>query len=324
MRDKSLFIGIDTSNYTTSIAVTDESGNILSDKRKMLEVKEGERGLRQSGALFQHVNNLPRVLQAVYDDLKLYDTSFIKAVSCSTRPRPVEGSYMPVFNAGISLARSLAMTLKVPLYGFSHQEGHVEAACLGSYFENMERFGMFHLSGGTTEILLSEGLGVNRKLSIIGGTKDISFGQLLDRVGVALGFPFPAGKYLDEIAERSTDKPAYLPKIKVENGQINLSGLETHVLGTIGKGADEAVVKGLFYEIICALEEMTRQAAEKYGIHAFIYAGGVASSNYLRKNLSIDIDHGFGRAGLCADNAVGVSLLGGKKYGAETHNGITT
>lgn len=116
MRPGDLSLGIDTSNYKTSVAVTDRRGNILFDKRIFLTVKKGERGLRQSEALFQHTNRLPDILSEALENENIRNN--ICRVCVSSRPRPVDGSYMPVFLAGISAAKCISSALNVPLYRF--------------------------------------------------------------------------------------------------------------------------------------------------------------------------------------------------------------
>ena len=180
-------LGIDTSNYKTSVALVDDEGKIICNEQRFLEVKKGERGLRQSTALFQHVNQLPDLIELAFE--KLPDNTKVAAVSVSTRPRPVEGSYMPVFNPGYSTGRSLAVALNVPLFTTSHQEGHIEAVKYYSQFKDSNRLICFHFSGGTSEALLVE----NGTIQIVGGSKDLAFGQVLDRLGVAYGMDFPCG-----------------------------------------------------------------------------------------------------------------------------------
>lgn len=234
-------LAFDTSNYTTSVAAVDLSGNILADERKLLAVKKGDRGLRQSHALFQHMENIPDLVKKVMKEIRKEE---LCAVAVSDRPRPVEGSYMPVFLAGVNFARTLASALDLPVYYFSHQEGHIAAVC-GALEENI-RTVSFHMSGGTGEILSVCGC---RPEKIIGGTRDLSFGQIIDRVGVALGCSFPAGAALDEIACRGVprggfsyssrgntklDDPITNP-IHIEGACANLSGMETQMLRAIEK-----------------------------------------------------------------------------------------
>ena len=111
-------LGLDTSNYTTSLAVFDGREGI--NVGKLLAVRPGELGLRQSEALFQHIRQLPQLMRELEQSGQLKN---IIAVGASTRPRAVEGSYMPCFLAGASQGEGLASALGVPFYENSHQQG---------------------------------------------------------------------------------------------------------------------------------------------------------------------------------------------------------
>ena len=305
-------IGIDTSNYTTSCAAVSENGEIISDRRILLSVKEGQRGLRQQEALFQHVSNLPVLIHDLMSDIDGYE---IAAISCSVRPRPVEGSYMPVFNAGKSVAEVISDTLKCPVISFSHQEGHVEAARYGTLLEDEDDMVFFHLSGGTTEAVSLPGY------DLVGKTLDISFGQFIDRVGVAMVIGFPCGGAMDEAASdyEGSDIPD-LPVIKVKDAEVNLSGIETFCQNYLGEHPDVdegAVSKAVFDACSYALAKMIKDIYVKTGKKNYLLAGGVSSSRYIRKKLEElildDVTICFGRPELCRDNAVGIALLGGKK-----------
>ncbi len=312
MKINECILGIDTSNYTTSVAAVDNSGRIISDKRQLLKVKQGERGLRQSDALFQHITNLPLLINALKEDISGYT---IKAVSASSKPRPVEGSYMPVFNAGISAGSMIASMLDVPLFRFSHQEGHIAAVKAESSFVNETELLCCHLSGGTCEILKC----TDDKIQIIGGSLDISFGQLLDRTGVAIGLDFPCGKSLDKTALGVSESYDALTPIKVRDCYFNLSGTETQVLRIIAdknKSVDHGMlIKNLFDKITVCLAEAVNQSVETCGIDKILFVGGVSASTYMRreigKYIGSSISYEFGAAELSSDNAVGTALLGG-------------
>ena len=240
MRYKDSVLGIDTSNYTTSLAITDINGKIVTDRRKLLTVKQGERGLRQSHALFQHMENLPEMLLSLFGDI---DKNCIGAVAASSRPRPVEGSYMPVFKAGVNYGKVMAAGLGVPFFEFSHQEGHLEAVRRHSSLSEEPEYLAYHLSGGTCELLHVK----NGVVGILGGSKDLSFGQVIDRVGVAMGLEFPAGKKMDLIAVDFRDKHGsagktiaktgvLLKKIPIDGFEINLSGIENPVPARAAEG----------------------------------------------------------------------------------------
>ena len=222
-----LVLGLDTSNYTTSVAVTDaETGEILADERILLTVKPGGKGLRQSDALFQHWNNLPVLLERVLPQF----SAELTAIAASDKPRAQEGSYMPVFTAGVNAARMLAAQNGAKLMFCSHQEGHIRAAAHGSGIDPDagEPLLCAHLSGGTLELVLRQ---ADRSTEIAGGTKDISYGQLLDRMGVDLGFTFPAGKSIDDLACGYAPEGLRNPfsRVFTQKTYLNLSGLETQL-----------------------------------------------------------------------------------------------
>lgn len=286
-------LGIDTSNYTTSAALVTES-EILGDERELLVVKRGERGLRQSEALFRHVQVLPDLLERLMENF----TGKIVAVAAASRPRPVEGSYMPVFTAGQSVGRSIASTLNVPYYEFSHQEGHIEAILPRGWKE----FYCFHMSGGTSELLSVE----NERIEIIGGSKDISLGQLLDRVGVAMGFSFPAGGKLDELAGMH-EPSRILKKIPVDGRWMNLSGIETQCQRALENGAEAGPLAAEIFH------HMGRAVADVIGKEKTVLAGGVSTSKTLRRLLEGHENIHIPEGDLGRDNGVGIARLGGKK-----------
>lgn len=254
---RTLSLGIDTSNYKTSAAVVNETGEILFNHQQLLKVKQGERGLRQSEALFQHVQNLPAVMEAVFAQEGIRER--IGCISVSTRPRPLEGSYMPVFTAGQGYARSLAAALGVPLYELSHQEGHIEAIRHYSELKDANPLICFHFSGGTTEAILVDG----SKSEIVGGSRDLAYGQVLDRIGVAMGMAFPAGEAMDRIAENGRMHPSIFTKIKVQDGYVNLSGIETQGQRMFADYPQEEVLDDLFEKLSASVLEMTLQLSEK-------------------------------------------------------------
>ena len=318
---RKLYLGIDTSNYRTSAAIVDEDGAVAAQKAVLLEVPEGKRGLRQSEAFFMHSNRLPGYFEELFGSS---DPSDIKAVGVSERPRRVEGSYMPCFLAGSNAAREVAAALRIPVYGFSHQEGHAAAVMESGGEIPSARTLFFHLSGGTTEALLCSPDDKGYSMEIVGGTRDISAGQLLDRFGVALGMPFPAGPYLDEIAygvladhdfnTDKTEKTGVIPRIKTDDGYFNLSGTETRIMRYAGSQDDASVPEvtaELFAAISALLINNAKYLKEKYSADCIYMAGGVASSRTFRAiaERSMLKDIRFGAPELSGDNAVGIALL---------------
>lgn len=297
-------IGFDTSNYTTSIAYFDGvTGNNLS---KLLPVKAGELGLRQSDAVFAHTKGLPELSGRLFSDIQASD---VTAVGVSTRPRAVEGSYMPCFMVGYSHARLLADTLHVPLVEVSHQQGHV-AACAWSAdrLELLDEAHLaWHLSGGTTELLLVEPEKGNVRCTRIGGTTDISAGQLIDRTGQLLGLPFPSGKHLDELSRGAQLKDVF--KVKCPGVEFSLSGVQNKVQQFHSTHNDAAETAA--YALRCvakAVYQATDNARRQYPGLSVVFSGGVASNSMLREVLA-PFQPVFATPEFSTDNAMGVAVL---------------
>ncbi len=311
---KRVVIGFDTSCYTTSVAAVTVAGEVLASCRKLLPVPQGERGLRQSEAVFTHVRQLPERMEALAPHLAGCE---IAAVCVSRRPRDEEVSYMPVFQAGDAQARGLAAMLGVPCFATTHQRGHIAAARVDSGVQAGDLLAV-HLSGGTTEILALQG----EDLTLLGGTLDLHAGQVVDRTGVALGLPFPAGPYLEELAVRG--KSNALLTVCTRNGGLDchLSGAETQVQRLIKAGAmpREDIAREVYDLLARTVCKMACAGAEKTGIGQVLIAGGVSSSALFRELVSARIHKRdrelhlcFGKPEYSGDNAVGVALIGAEQ-----------
>lgn len=300
-------LGLDTSNYTTSAAVFDGEGG--RNQGRLLEVRPGELGLRQSDALFQHVKHLPEVVEALLGEEGL---GTVQAVGASTRPRAVEGSYMPCFLAGASQGQVLSQVLGVPFYAFSHQQGHLAAAAWSAgRLDLLDRpFLAWHLSGGTTELLRvePEENGVAVRAEILGGTSDISAGQLIDRTGVLLGLPFPAGKGVEKLSRQAQKREYY--KVKVNGLTFSLSGMENKVRQMVQRGEEPAEIAWFAQETVCrVVQACTKAAMEQYPGLPVLCSGGVASNGRLKELLRQNCGALFAQPQFSTDNAMGTAIL---------------
>ncbi len=296
-----MILAFDTSNYTTSVAILDGS-QIVVDKRRLIGVKQGERGIRQSDAFFQHM----QVLDEVVESIEPYFDA-LEAIAASTRPRPVVNSYMPVFRAGHGVAKLLSSALKLPLYCCSHQEGHLYSALRDKTMP--QSFLFLHLSGGTTEIHRVDQTTDGYQLSPIAETADISVGQLIDRVGVNSGLSFPCGQQMDDRAVRAAFAKA--PRFKAKT-QFNLSGYENYFNKCLREQPAEAVYYHLFMTIEAILEALIKLAIADSGLSNVLLAGGVAENSYIRNELiknqaAIGCNISFATSRYASDNAVGVA-----------------
>ncbi len=297
-------IGIDTSNYTTSIACFDGVGG--ENCSKLLPVKQGELGLRQSDAVFAHIKSLPELSGRLFSHIQ---GERITAVGVSTRPRAVEGSYMPCFLVGYSHASMLSQMLGVPLVEVSHQQGHVAASLWSAgHMELMDQPHLaWHLSGGTTELLLVEPEGKNVVCTKIGGTSDISAGQLIDRTGQLLQLPFPSGKHLDALSREAQKQDAFA--VKCADMTFSLSGVQNKVQQYHAAGNSPEETAG--YALRCvagAVYKASQQALKAYPGLRIVFSGGVASNSLLRQRIA-PLDPIFAQPQFSTDNAMGVAVL---------------
>ena len=307
-------IGIDTSNYTTSAAICTKEGEIVANLKLPLPVKAGECGLRQSDAVFAHVKNLPPLMQSLAEALRGMKPV---AVGVSATPRPQEGSYMPCFLSGIAAAQSFATAADIPMLRFSHQEGHIMAATYSAgamHLLNTERFAAFHVSGGTTEVLLAKPHETGFDIELFSATADINAGQAIDRIGVMLGLRFPCGKELEKLAEKN-DKKVPKSRISVKDVYCNLSGLENMAAKLWQESGDAVLVAAFVQQFIAdTLIAMTDELDSRIPNLSIVYAGGVMSNRYLQSRLAKRENTYFAEPQFSADNAAGIALLSRKQY----------
>ena len=313
---KPVVIGFDTSNYRTSVAAVTLDGEILVNHRELLPVTSGERGLRQSDAVFAHIRQLRNSEEALREALK---GSRIAAVAASTRPRDGETSYMPVFQVGYTAGSLLAAALNVPFYETTHQRGHLAAAMAGTGLEKEERLLAVHLSGGTTDLLVMDADSVTQ----IGGSADLHAGQLVDRAGVAMGLTFPSGEELEELAALGHSEGRLGCSMEDRDLVCHLSGAETKVQQWIRDGSlpREDVACEIYDLLARTLVRMLKAGTEKTGIRKALVTGGVAASALLRQLMEQRRmktrgcpDIVFGRPEMSGDNAAGVAMIGAERY----------
>jgi N6-L-threonylcarbamoyladenine synthase len=305
----SLFLGIDTSNYTTSAALYDrESGEVFQEKM-LLPVKAGEKGIRQSDAVFHHTQQLPQMIAKLHEQYG--DCSKIAAIGVSTTPRRAEGSYMPCFTVGSGTARILSEMMSLPLCEFSHQEGHIAAALYSA--ERLDlmngRFLAFHVSGGTTEAVMVQGDGRRFVTEPVAASLDLKAGQAIDRAAVMLGLPFPGGRYLEELALTCTEEIRYRPTMR--GCDCSLSGIENKCRNMWNEGQPrEKIAKFCLIAVMNSIIGMTDALLEQYGALPLVYAGGVMSNGIMRRQITARFrDAHFAAPEFSCDNAAGIAVL---------------
>ena len=311
-----VFLGIDTSNYTTSVAIISYDGELIANLKRPLKVKAGERGLRQSDALFAHTVNLPDIMR---EAAVLLEGKNILAVGVSKTPRNQPGSYMPCFLAGVSVAESISATTGAPFYSFSHQCGHIMAAIYssGAYDVLNGEFAAFHISGGTTELVSVLPLSNGFSARLVGGSSDLNAGQVIDRIGVYLGMDFPCGPRLEEEAMKNT-LPIPRKKISHNGSFLNLSGLENMAKKLYSDTKHKSLTCAFVLDYLGrAISVSIEEYYKKYGNSKVVCAGGVMCNGIIKKMLSEKYDVCFAEPSMSADNAVGIAALTLRAYKSE-------
>lgn len=313
-----MYLGFDTSNYTTSVALFDGENIVM--QKKLLEVKQGERGLRQSDAVFQHTVNMPRLIENLKNDI-----DNVKAVAVSNRPRNIDGSYMPCFLVGENTATAVSMFTKAPLFKTSHQVGHILAALysVGRLDLINKPFLAFHVSGGTTEALMvTPDKEEIVKATLIAESTDLKAGQAVDRAGVMLGLKFPCGPVIDEMAQKS-DK---IYKIKPSMNGLNcsLSGVENKAKRMLADGENHNdIAKFVISYILSSLDKMTEEILKEYGKLPLVFAGGVMSNSIIKQHISNKYGAYFAEPQFSCDNAAGIAIYAYLKSN-ECNNSFTS
>lgn len=304
------FLGIDTSNYTTSAALV-EPGMVLENRKKLLPVKPGEKGLRQSDAVFHHVRQLPEVLSPILEVL----TEPPKAIGVSLYPTTEKDSYMPCFLVGKNTAQLLGKAWNIPVEGFSHQQGHIAAALYSAgkldLLENP--FLAFHVSGGTTEALfVKPDMDGMPQVTPAARSLDLKAGQAVDRVGVMLGLSFPCGPELEKLALRWEGKLSYCPVLK--GSDCSLSGIENQCRALFDRGEPpEKIARFCLEAIASVLDKMCGRLLDELGSLPVVFSGGVCSNSLLRKRLGEKYGGYFAAPQFSSDNAAGTAILAWKK-----------
>jgi len=274
---EAVYLGIDTSCYTTSLFCMDRQGKRVAEARCILKVKPGGCGLQQSEMLYQHTRNLPKLMEKVAEE---HDFTLL-GIGVSAKPRPREDSYMPAFLAGLGFARSLAALYHIPLWQISHQENHLEAALWSAQGPEKDRFLFLHASGGTTDLLLVEKQFANTyTLTEIGGSLDLHAGQFVDRVGVALGLSFPAGPALEKLAEQHTE--TFEIPVSVQKTKVSFSGPCTWALRALHKYSPENLAAGVQWGLAETFARMLRNGAAEHSVNDVVLAGGVCANRWIR------------------------------------------
>ena len=304
-------LGIDTSNYTTSIALFDSSKGEYISRKIPLPVKKGEKGLRQSDAVFHHTVQLPELISELFKDCNKKPD----CIGVSVSPRDIKGSYMPCFLVGKSVAESISSVFGIPMHSFSHQQGHIASVLYSTNNTELfnEKFIAFHVSGGTTEaVLVTPDSEKIIKTEQVFYSSDLNAGQVIDRVGLMLNLSFPCGPELDKLSLKSDRHFNIRPAVR--DNTFSFSGLENKCKALIDSGEkNEDTAKFCIEYILYSLEKAVDYLTEKYGNLPVVFSGGVMSNTIIRNYFTEKYNGIFTTAEFSSDNALGISVLSALK-----------
>lgn len=225
---------------------------------------------------------------------------------------------------GLSFAKSMAFSLGVPLIPVHHIRGHIAANYL-AFPELKPPFLALAISGGNTMIVDVRDY---TDMEILGATRDDAAGECFDKAARVLGLPYPGGKPMDELAQKSKGGVYKLPHSNVDGAPLDMSfsGLKTAVVNLahhaeqVGEMLDGAALARDFAQAVSdTLVPRVMQAIQETGRTSIVAAGGVAANSIIRG----DLERACAKQGcklylpplkLCGDNGAMIGAQGYYEY----------
>lgn len=319
MAERNLILAFESSCDETSVAVVADGTKLLSNV-VATQIASHQRfgGVVPEVASRHHIEQITRCTQEALDRAGVgYDD--LTAVAVTEGPGLV-GSLL----IGVTMAKVVAWAHSLPLVPVNHMAGHLYAARFISPF-HYPMMGLL-VSGGHTELVY---MPREHEYHIIGETRDDAAGEAYDKIGRVLGINYPAGKTVDEWAQRGQDR-FHFPRAmeKEANLDFSFSGLKSAFINTV-HNADQRGEKLNQYDlaasfqasVVDVLSVKTLKALRQYPVQQLILAGGVAANQGLRTRLQADLSREqpgvellLAPLKLCGDNAAMIGAAGAVNY----------
>ena len=297
-----------------TVSTTDGFSLIDHKISSQIEVHRLYGGVVPEIASREHLKNIPIIIEQLCEDTqsKLSDVDLIAV----TRGPGLKGCLL----IGLGVAQGVAAAINKPVYGINHIEGHV----LAPLMENPAlKFPFLELivSGGHTELLLVRAVG---DYQVLARTMDDAAGEAFDKSAHLLGFPYPGGAALAQLADSAVNKSYKLPKVMREHHDFSFSGLKTAIYQLVRKHQSVLTsdheqraefCAAIQDAIIDTLLHKVRLAIEKTGIHQIALSGGVAANKALRQRIKElkGVESFFPSAIFCTDNAAMIAFVAAQR-----------
>lgn len=319
MDDKTVILAIESSCDETSVAVV-EDGCRLRSNIVASQVRSHMRfgGVVPEVASRHHVEQISQVLKMALKEAEIDSFDQIQALAVTQGP----GLVGPLL-VGVTAAKTLALVHNKPLIAVNHLAGHIYA----SAFLKPLNYPLLALvvSGGHTELVY---MPAEDTYQVIGETQDDAVGEAYDKVGRLLDLPYPAGKYLDHLAQEGNPQAYLVPRamIQEDNLDFSFSGMKSAVMNLVHNAhqrGDQIIAKDLAASFQAAVIEVLLSKIDKAlklypDCKQFILAGGVAANSALRTGLRQMMEANFSSVellippfSLCGDNA---AMIGAAAY----------
>lgn len=328
-----MILAIETSCDDSAVAILDMDGKIISSEiSSQIKFHEKFGGVVPEIASRKHLETLPLLIRSVFEEHSLTIHDFT-AVAVTTAPGLI-GSLL----VGVSYAKTLAWMADIPVIPVDHLEGHLLAPFLDCPELKFPYLSLI-ASGGHTHLIVAKGIG---DYQLLGKTLDDAAGEAFDKVAKMLGFKYPGGPIVDQIAQGygSPDIPFPIPLKGKKGLNFSFSGLKTAVRNV-------ALARGIYVEKkelldlqqfekdpdhekknkirnVCAsfqqtmnqiIYERIKKALDQTGLKRFAITGGVAANHGIRNRLSQfaqsrKLEFYFPSPRHCTDNAAMIAYAG--------------
>ena len=260
-------LGIESTAHTFGVGIVTGKGKILANARSVFTTKCG--GIHPTKAKEHHEKAAESIMKDAFSQSHLTEQD-IDLIAFSQGP-----GLPPCLLVGLKKAREIAIRNKIPLIGVNHCIAHLE---IGRLLTKAKDPVLVYVSGANTQIIAYEG----RKYRVFGETLDNGIGNFLDGFARALGFGFPGGPKIMELAKKAK-RFVELP-YAVKGMDVSFGGIQTNLKQKMMQGyAKEDLAYSCQETVFAMVTEVTERALAHTGKREVVLGGGVACNTRLQE-----------------------------------------